>query len=225
MAHTRDAHRLLTRGPAAVCLLLCWAATVDLPAQAPTRAWPGQVKALASGKLLVASRDLRDPNFAATVVLLLDYGKDGAAGVIVNVRADVQLSRVFGHLDLGVSATRPAFAGGPVARDTALALVRSRLQVAGARTVAAGINLVAARERLEQELEADASPDRLRVYLGRSGWGPGQLERETVKGAWHVFDAEPDLVFDPDPATVWRRLIRRAELLVASGPAAVRRSC
>jgi putative transcriptional regulator len=183
-------------------------------AQAPTFHW--RVKALAVGKLLVASRELLDPNFAQRVVLLLDYGRDGAAGLIVNVEAAVPLSGLFAHLVLGSNGARPTFTGGPMSPASALALVRSQSPVAGARPVTPGICLVASRDLLEQTLTTPGNPDRFRVYLGRAGWGPGQLERETSRGAWHVFDVEPALVFDPDPATVWHRLIRRAEFPQAS---------
>jgi putative transcriptional regulator len=182
----------------------------------PGRKLPGEAKALGPGKLLVASRELRDPNFAETVVLLIDYDKDGAAGLIVNVRVDVPLSGVFGHLNLGLNATRPAFSGGPVARTSALALVRSRSPMTGARAVAPGVHVIATRELLEQTLTTDTDPGQFRVYLGRAGWASGQLERETARGAWHVFAAEAELVFDPDPTTVWRRLIRRTEMQQAS---------
>ena len=210
-----------SRGWLALALIAVGAAEAVLAAPEPLvqnrlgRTLPGQVKALAAGKLLVAARDLGDPNFAETVVLLFEYNPKGAAGLVVNVRADVPLSSVFGQLNLGVNATRPAFVGGPVSRTSALALLRGPAKATGTRLVATGIHLITTREALEDTLAADASPNRCRVYLGYAGWGTGQLERETETGAWHVFDAEPDLVFDTDPATVWRRLIRRTEFLQA----------
>ena len=39
---------------------------------------------LRPGMLLVASPALVDPNFYRTVVLLLEYGEDGAVGVILD---------------------------------------------------------------------------------------------------------------------------------------------
>ena len=36
------------------------------------------------GRLLVATPDLRDPNFSRTVVLMLEHGDDGALGVVLN---------------------------------------------------------------------------------------------------------------------------------------------
>ena len=39
---------------------------------------------LSAGSLLVASRDLDDPNFSRTVILLTSYGPDGAMGLVIN---------------------------------------------------------------------------------------------------------------------------------------------
>ena len=39
---------------------------------------------LAPGRLLIAAPKLDDPNFSATVVLLLDVSANGAMGVVVN---------------------------------------------------------------------------------------------------------------------------------------------
>ena len=36
------------------------------------------------GTLLVASRDLRDPNFVETVIVLTGYGAEGAVGLVLN---------------------------------------------------------------------------------------------------------------------------------------------
>ncbi len=51
-------------------------------------------KSLGIGKLLVASRNLGDPQFAKTVILLARYDAQGVLGLILNRRTDVPLSRV-----------------------------------------------------------------------------------------------------------------------------------
>ena len=177
--------------------------------------YPWRVKALAAGKLLVASRDLLDPNFAQRVVLLVDYGQDGAAGLVINARSDVPLSRAFGHLELGTNASQLTYAGGPVSPGSAIALLHSPSPMPGARVVVDGVHVVSTRELLERTLTTPADPNRFRVYLGRAGWGAGQLERETLRGAWHILAVEADLVFAPEPSTLWRRLIQRTELQMA----------
>ena len=68
-----------------------------------------QTDDLAVGRLLVASRDLGDPNFAKTVILLVHYDEDqGAVGLVVNKRTDVPISRVFHDLK---EAKRPQRSG------------------------------------------------------------------------------------------------------------------
>jgi putative AlgH/UPF0301 family transcriptional regulator len=58
-----------------------------------------QTDDLAVGRLLVASRDLGDPNFAKTVILLVHYDEDkGGVGLVLNKRTDVPITRVFRYL-------------------------------------------------------------------------------------------------------------------------------
>jgi len=169
-----------------------------------------------AGKILVASRGLTDPNFAESVVLLTDHGAGGTVGLIVNARTTVPIAKFFGHLTLTKSSAEPAYFGGPVAPATALALVRSVQPVEGARRVAGDIHVVSTRERLEALLTAGRPPSEFRVYLGHAGWSPGQLQREMSLNAWHVADADAEVVFDANPDTIWLRQIRRAEALQAA---------
>ena len=50
-------------------------------------------------------------------------------------------------------------------------------------------------------------PRRSLLAFGYSGWGPGQLEGEVWRGDWLVIDADPEIVFGPNPAAKWRRAI------------------
>jgi putative transcriptional regulator len=175
----------------------------------------GAVKALGAGKLLVASRNLPDPNFAATVILLVDVNKQGAMGLIVNRPTKVPLSRMLPGLEQASGGAAPAFVGGPVSPSGVLALLRSKSPRSDSRHVAREVYLVSTRDALTETITAGVGPDRFRVYIGYAGWGAGQLEHETAEGAWHVLDGDDDVVFDPDPASTWRRQIRRTEELSA----------
>ena len=64
---------------------------------------------LAAGKLLVASRDLLDPNFVQTVVLLVRYSEDedSVVGLIVNRRTQIPIARVFPGIERGQRPGRP----------------------------------------------------------------------------------------------------------------------
>ena len=44
-----------------------------------------------NGKLLVATRELGDPHFAKSVVLMLQHEEQGAIGLVLNRRSGTQL--------------------------------------------------------------------------------------------------------------------------------------
>jgi len=175
------------------------------------------VRELAAGKLLVAARNLSDPNFAATVILLVEFNRQGAMGLIVNRPTTIPLSRLLPGPEQASSGAAMAFIGGPVEPSTVLALLRSKSPRSDGRRVVGDVHLVSTRDALNETIAAGVTPDRVRVYVGYAGWGAGQLEHETAEGGWHVLAADAGVVFDPDPASTWRRQIKRTEALSARG--------
>lgn len=172
------------------------------------------VRQLAAGTLLVAARNLPDPNFANTVVLLVDHSRDGAAGLVLNRPSRVPLSRLRPGAEPLASLASPAFIGGPVSPETVLAL--SRTACDGCRAVGRDVHLVNAPAALQALIAAGADERRLRVFVGYAGWGSGQLEGEVRRGGWRVVVGTAPVVFDPDPASLWRRMIERTETVLAS---------
>ena len=162
------------------------------------------------GKFLVASRYLDDPNFSRTVVLILHHDKSGTVGLVINRATDKRLSSVL-DLKQAVGRNDPVYAGGPVARTGVRALMRSRVKVEDARPVLGDVYVVTNRNVLERALAGSAA---VRVYFGYCGWAAGQLDRELLGKAWHVMPGDAEIVFDPDPESVWQRLIKRTELLL-----------
>jgi putative transcriptional regulator len=175
---------------------------------------PGAVKALAPGKLLVASRDLPDGNFSETVILLIDFNREGAMGLVINRQTEVPLADAFPKMKK-LSTQARIYAGGPVATTRMVGLLRAAKSASTLHHVFGDVYLVAEREPLERLIGEGADPNQFHVYFGYAGWAPGQLEMETLHGAWHVVQGDGALVFDPDPESVWRRQIRRTEGLMA----------
>jgi putative transcriptional regulator len=200
-------------------VLICAAAVADaqrfIELSAAAQLSRGRVKALAAGKCLVAARDLPDPNFNDSVVLLAEYGETGAMGVIVNRPTDLPIARVLGDLKAAQGRNDAVYFGGPVSTNGLVALARSKSAIGDSRRVLEDVHLVTSRESLEALIASGTKRDRLRTYLGYAGWGPGQLERETAAGSWHVLPADAELVFDPEPEALWRRLIQSTERFIA----------
>ena len=206
-----------------VCRLAgaCGLLAMALMSTTPVELWAGSrqpgngvlVDQLAAGALLVAARHLPDPNFTDTVVLLIEYSPDGAAGLVLNRRSGVALSRALPGVETAAGVDAPAFIGGPVSPTTVLAL--SRRTCEGCRTVAPDVHLVRTTETLRSLLARGADERRIRVYVGYAGWQAQQLEREVRQGGWRVVPASAAVVFDPEPATLWRRMLGRAEAVLA----------
>jgi len=171
---------------------------------------------LAAGNFLVASRDLSDPNFAETVVLIVRYDEDeGAMGLVVNRRSELPLSRIFESFKEAKNRSDCAFMGGPVQPGDVLALLRTSDAPDDALHVFSSIYLISTKDLLKKTLARKVAESVFHVYLGYAGWGPGQLEHEVSLGAWHILAADAGSVFEADPESVWPRLIKRTEMQIA----------
>ncbi|MBC9718214.1 YqgE/AlgH family protein [Streptomyces sp. TRM66268-LWL] len=164
-----------------------------------------------TGRLLVATPALADPNFDRAVVLLLDHDEKGSLGVVLNRPTPVGVGDILeGWAEL---AGEPGvvFQGGPVSLDSALGVAvipgdSTERAPLGWRRVHGAIGVV--------DLEAPpellaAALGSLRIFAGYSGWGPGQLEDELADGAWYVVESEPGDVSSPVPEKLWRAVLRR----------------
>jgi putative transcriptional regulator len=175
-----------------------------------------QTDDLAIGRLLVASRDLGDPNFAQTVILLVRYDQDkGAVGLVINKRTDVPISRVFEDLKEAARRHDPVYVGGPVQLNTVMALLKSPSKPDGAAKVFGDVYLISDKDLLTRTLASSAEATVFHTYVGYAGWGAGQLEHEVELGAWHIMPADAAIVFHADPDSVWPRLIKRTETQIA----------
>jgi putative transcriptional regulator len=171
---------------------------------------------LAAGKFLVAPRQALDPNFANTVVFLVRYDETGALGLVINRPTKVPISKLFQDSKVARQIVDPAYAGGPVQEDAILALSRSDKKLDGAALVIDNVYLLSTRHTLDRILSTKPGPSNLRIYVGYTGWGPGQLDHEMDLDVWLVVPGEAGSIFDPDPKAVWPRLVDRAELRFAS---------
>lgn len=165
-----------------------------------------------TGRLLVASPELGDPSFSRTIVLLVEHDESGALGVVLNRPSTTDVGEILPDWHLYAAPPQVVFQGGPVGRDSALALA-SRTdgkgdedEPLGFRHVHAGIGLVdldAPAELIAGEISA------MRIFAGYAGWGSEQLEAEIDEGSWFVVDAEPGDLSSGDPERLWQQVLRR----------------
>ena len=176
----------------------------------------------AAGKLLVASRDLEDPNFSRTVVLITSFDEDGAVGLVINRPAAILPEQVLPEVPGLENYSGPLFLGGPVEVHNVLFLLRASDAPEPARRVFGDVYLSGSRNLLRSLTRVPVDAFRLRIFAGYAGWGPGQLEHEIHRGGWHVIPATEDIVFSDDPESVWEQVLPLPEPLTAGLMRAVR---
>ena len=157
------------------------------------------------GHLLISSGGLYDPNFRHTVVLVGEHNADGALGVVLNRALDITVKQAIPPLNDLVPPDELLFQGGPVQTDGAVLLVELEdpdlLHIPAFGSVGF----------LVGEVSAEVRPNilRARVFVGYSGWGPGQLEAEMAADTWIIEPAQADDVFTDAPDLLWSRVLER----------------
>ncbi|MGH9155798.1 MAG: YqgE/AlgH family protein [Acidimicrobiales bacterium] len=161
-----------------------------------------------SGRLLVATPSLGDPNFDRTVVLLLEHGPEGALGVVLNRPSRTEVTEPFPGWLAHVSDPPVVFTGGPVAPSAAIGLART-----GRADETDGwaplIGRLGSVDLSRDPGDLAVPVEIVRVFAGYAGWGAGQLEAEIGVGAWFVVEATSDDAFSPTPEGLWRSVLRR----------------
>lgn len=163
-----------------------------------------------SGKLLVASRALRDPNFARTVVLMLEHSSEGALGVVLNRPSPRTVADVFSSIgEPDVTNSDLVHLGGPVPGPL---IALHQAEELGEKQILPGLYMSVQKESLEQLVRTPEVVQRL--YSGHSGWGGGQLEGELKAGGWLVGPAQLDDMFceEEELERLWNRVLARINL-------------
>ncbi|MDK8878674.1 YqgE/AlgH family protein [Corynebacterium sp. MSK008] len=175
------------------------------------------------GMLLVSAPGMFSPEFARTVVLVLEHDADHTLGVVLNRRSEVAVANV---MDAGWAelAAKPqaVHIGGPVSPESAV----------GLGVTAAGAPDNPYLNRLANRLvlvDLNASPvelapelDGVRIFAGYAEWAPGQLDDEILRGDWFVTPALPSDVVASAGADLWGDVMRRQAMplpLFATFPA------
>jgi putative transcriptional regulator len=153
--------------------------------------------------LLVARAELPDPNFKDSVVLVMNNLGAAPAGVIINRPTRVAVSQLFPDLERLAQLHDKLYFGGPVEFGSVWFLFRADAPREHAVQAFDGVYVSADRELLRGLLSRDKPMEGLRIFVGHSGWGPGQLQSEIVRGDWTLAPAEAEAIFNGKSEHPW----------------------
>src|SRR5215510_7101542 len=128
---------------------------------------------------------LADPNFSRAVVLMIEHGEAGSFGLVINHPSPIRAAELLDSLEMSWRGedTAVVWAGGPVSPSTGWVLHEpigiAQAGVGGTIAITSSISLSTSPERLRAI--ASQPPRNIRLLLGYSGWGPGQLDRKSTR--------------------------------------------
>lgn len=137
------------------------------------------------GQLLIASRELVDPNFRRTVVLLVQHGDEGALGLVLNRPTKIPIQEAWQQIsETSCTINERLRLGGPCEGPL---MVLHAHEPCGDIEVVPGLHFTSNSDQIEQLVAEGTGP--VRFFAGYAGWGATQLEHELNEGSWFVAPA------------------------------------
>ena len=158
------------------------------------------------GTLLIAEPFLKDPNFMRTVVFLCDHQAEGSFGFVINKPFTHTLDELMNDTEV---LKVPVYYGGPVQMDTIHFLHQYPALIPGSYEVMDGIYWGGDFETVISLLkEGSIDLNKIRFFIGYSGWGEGQLNDELKEKSWLTAEATRKLVFHKKIDEIWKDSLR-----------------
>lgn len=160
--------------------------------------------------MLVATPELRDRLYGASVLIVTPIGNGQHVGFIVNHPTTMKLSQMFPEHEPSRQVTEPVFLGGPNNVEALFALVQRQGSASnGSIRLAADLYLEMEREKVDNVIENEFR--NARFFAGVVVWRPGELAAEIRGDYWYVQSADTELVLRKSTTGLWEELVKRIE--------------
>ena len=160
------------------------------------------------GRFLVATDKLAHSSFKETVIFMTHFSSRGATGITINRPANIPMKEAFPSVKELKNIEESIFLGGPVRTDGIFVLMKTERPHAGMREVVENIYFTVGLNAVIHGLPKSVEGEATRAYAGYSGWAPGQLQAEIDRGDWIIVEADPSIIFDKNPDTIWKQLTK-----------------
>lgn len=160
-----------------------------------------------TGILLISDPFLKDPNFMRTVVFLCEHREQGSFGFILNRKYENTLDELIPELE-GIKI--PLYYGGPVQTDTIHFLHQYPDEIPGGEEVIKGVYWGGDFELLVTMIKKNSiDANKIRFFIGYSGWGVGQLNNELNEKSWLTVKAVRRIVFNKNHEEIWKDSLKQ----------------
>src|SRR5690349_11258869 len=161
---------------------------------------PGQ------GILLIADPILKDPNFMRSVVFLCEHQDEGSFGFVLNKTYEYTLDELVTGLD---DLKIPVYHGGPVQMDVIHFLHQYPTLIKGGFPVMENVYWGGSFDTAINLIRSgEIDMNKIRFFIGYSGWSKGQLNDELKEKSWLTVKATRKLIFHKEIDSVWKDALR-----------------
>lgn len=160
-----------------------------------------------SGKFLIASPGMDDPNFRQSVVLVCEHNKEGAFGLVVNKVLMTSFVPLLSAFDIKESMVdMPVYYGGPVRPEQGYVIYSAYDVRYGPMRITDKLSVTASQDIL-RDLAVGRGPSKFIFALGFAGWTADQLEEELMMDYWLIGPPDDRIVFDVPVVLRWKSAV------------------
>lgn len=135
------------------------------------------------GSVLISDPFLDEDYFRRSVVLICDHNDEGTFGFVLNNYLDIDLHEVdsdFPDIQARISV------GGPVETQSLFFIHSFGKEIEGAVAINNSLFFGGDYEQVQLLLKDPSNKNRIRFFLGYSGWSKDQLKGELKENSWIV---------------------------------------
>ena len=155
------------------------------------------------GQLLIAHPLLNDGFFNRSVIYMANFTEEGAFGFSLNFKTEFKLKDIRPQIKNG---NFPIFEGGPVAKDQLFFLHTLGHEINDSYHVRDNIYFGGDFSDMLHLIEhGKVKHTDVRFFVGYSGWGSEQLQKEIESRSWMVNDHGSNDLFCIDYSELWKQ--------------------
>lgn len=161
-----------------------------------------------TGSILISEPFMFDDHFSRSVVFLCEHNDKGSFGFVLNKYIETpaeDLIPEFNNNQIKISI------GGPVDKSNLYFVHTLGDKLENAIPISGDLFIGGDFEQLKEIINKNPQQiNRVRFFIGYSGWSPGQLQEEMDEKSWVVVDNIPsDVILDTSNDTLWKSLMKK----------------
>ncbi len=164
-----------------------------------------EVKNIAKGNFLISQPHLEDPNFKRSVILLLEHNQIESIGCVLNKYTSMEISEIVKKIP---EINSKVSIGGPVDQNILLYVHQYGEIIPESRKIQENIFWGGDFSEIKKAIkQKKIKENKIRFFLGYSGWKANQLKQEIKDNSWIVYDGKKDLIFNQEK-NLWKKHIK-----------------